>query len=159
MLPVWLLLCCCRYSDDVRSVHLSTGCHTADVSPAQLQLQSTSLASPACDPAEALQPSHANIQKISTRPQLSQPASCAGVGAYTAAAIASIVFSDQAAAVDGNVIRVVSRLRALAGGQAAHMGIWAVWCTDDLPQATRALSKVVAFSRLGHGVMRLVPTA
>jgi hypothetical protein len=41
----------------------------------------------------------------------------AGVGAYTAAAIGSIVFEDKAAAVDGNVIRVVSRLRALAGGR------------------------------------------
>lgn len=37
----------------------------------------------------------------------------AGVGPYTAAAVASIAFGDQAAAVDGNVIRVVSRMRAL----------------------------------------------
>lgn len=33
----------------------------------------------------------------------------------TAAAVASIAFSDAAAAVDGNVIRVISRLRALRG--------------------------------------------
>ncbi|KAI8465044.1 MAG: DNA glycosylase [Monoraphidium minutum] len=38
-----------------------------------------------------------------------------GVGPYTAAAVASIAFGDAAAAVDGNVIRVVSRLRALGG--------------------------------------------
>ncbi len=38
-----------------------------------------------------------------------------GVGPYTSAAVASIAFGDPAAAVDGNVIRVVSRLRALEG--------------------------------------------
>lgn len=38
-----------------------------------------------------------------------------GVGPYTAAAVGSIAFNDRAAAVDGNVIRVVSRLRALRG--------------------------------------------
>ncbi|GAX84395.1 hypothetical protein CEUSTIGMA_g11817.t1 [Chlamydomonas eustigma] len=38
-----------------------------------------------------------------------------GVGPYTSAAVASIAFNDAAAAVDGNVIRVVSRLRALPG--------------------------------------------
>ncbi|GLC33575.1 hypothetical protein PLESTM_000086500 [Pleodorina starrii] len=38
-----------------------------------------------------------------------------GVGPYTSAAVASIAFGSPAAAVDGNVIRVVSRLRALPG--------------------------------------------
>lgn len=41
--------------------------------------------------------------------------SSVGVGPYTAAAVGSIAFNDAAAAVDGNVIRVVSRLRALKG--------------------------------------------
>ena len=36
-----------------------------------------------------------------------------GVGAYTAAAIASIVFGERVGVVDGNVLRVVSRLRAI----------------------------------------------
>jgi len=36
-----------------------------------------------------------------------------GVGPYTAAAIASIAFNEAVAAVDGNVIRVISRLYAL----------------------------------------------
>jgi len=36
-----------------------------------------------------------------------------GVGAYTAAAIASIAFGEPAAVVDGNVIRVITRLVAL----------------------------------------------
>lgn len=38
-----------------------------------------------------------------------------GVGAYTGAAMASIAAGTPAAVVDGNVIRVLSRLRALAG--------------------------------------------
>jgi adenine-specific DNA glycosylase len=38
-----------------------------------------------------------------------------GVGPYTAAAVGSIAFGDAAAAVDGNVVRVLSRLRALSG--------------------------------------------
>ncbi|CAD7703813.1 unnamed protein product [Ostreobium quekettii] len=38
-----------------------------------------------------------------------------GIGPYTSAAVASIAFGECAAAVDGNVIRVVSRLRALSG--------------------------------------------
>lgn len=36
-----------------------------------------------------------------------------GVGPYTAAAVASIAFSDPAAVVDGNVVRVVARLAGL----------------------------------------------
>lgn len=38
-----------------------------------------------------------------------------GIGPYTAGAIASIAFARRRAVVDGNVIRVLSRLRALAG--------------------------------------------
>jgi A/G-specific adenine glycosylase len=38
-----------------------------------------------------------------------------GVGPYTAGAIASIAFGEPAAAVDGNVVRVVSRLCAIGG--------------------------------------------
>ena len=37
-----------------------------------------------------------------------------GIGAYTAAAIAAIAFGERAAAVDGNVIRVTTRLLGLA---------------------------------------------
>lgn len=37
-----------------------------------------------------------------------------GIGPYTSAAIASIVFNEPCAAVDGNVIRVLSRLRTLS---------------------------------------------
>lgn len=38
-----------------------------------------------------------------------------GIGAYTAAAIASIAFGEKSAAVDGNLIRVLSRVFALPG--------------------------------------------
>lgn len=38
-----------------------------------------------------------------------------GIGPYTAAAIASIALNEPIAVVDGNVIRVISRLHALAG--------------------------------------------
>jgi adenine-specific DNA glycosylase len=36
-----------------------------------------------------------------------------GVGPYTAGAVASIAFSERAPVVDGNVIRVMARLRAI----------------------------------------------
>jgi hypothetical protein len=39
-----------------------------------------------------------------------------GVGPYTAAAVASIAFNEPIAAVDGNVIRVASRLACIRGG-------------------------------------------
>jgi A/G-specific adenine glycosylase len=47
-----------------------------------------------------------------------------GVGPYTAAAVASIAFNDPAAAVDGNVIRVVSRLRAVGGNPTKLAKTW-----------------------------------
>lgn len=42
-----------------------------------------------------------------------------GIGAYTAAAIASIAYGEAAPAVDGNVLRVIARLRGLADDIAA----------------------------------------
>ncbi|WIA43873.1 hypothetical protein OEZ86_010286 [Tetradesmus obliquus] len=47
-----------------------------------------------------------------------------GVGPYTAAAVASIAFNDAAAAVDGNVIRVLARMRALRGNPAKMTKTW-----------------------------------
>jgi A/G-specific adenine glycosylase len=40
-----------------------------------------------------------------------------GIGEYTAAAIASIAFGHEAAAVDGNVVRVIARIHGLRGGR------------------------------------------
>jgi A/G-specific adenine glycosylase len=54
-----------------------------------------------------------------------------GVGAYTAGAIASIAFGEAAPIVDGNVVRVVARLDALAGA-ADHPALRkAVWRRAD----------------------------
>ena len=50
-----------------------------------------------------------------------------GVGPYTAGAIASIAFNKRAAVVDGNVVRVFSRLAALTGhgkSPALHRQCW-----------------------------------
>jgi A/G-specific adenine glycosylase len=44
-----------------------------------------------------------------------------GIGAYTAAAIAAIAFGEQAAAVDTNVERVISRLHGLVDGTRAEI--------------------------------------
>jgi A/G-specific adenine glycosylase len=40
-----------------------------------------------------------------------------GIGEYTAAAIASIAFGHETAAVDGNVVRVLARIHGLRGGR------------------------------------------
>jgi A/G-specific adenine glycosylase len=45
-----------------------------------------------------------------------------GIGSYTAAAIASLAFGENAAVVDGNVIRVISRLFAFSGDTKSSTG-------------------------------------
>ena len=50
-----------------------------------------------------------------------------GIGAYTAGAIASIAFGKKEALVDGNVIRVLARLRGYGGDTKAKKGAEAVW--------------------------------
>ncbi|QDZ22169.1 DNA glycosylase [Chloropicon primus] len=50
-----------------------------------------------------------------------------GVGLYTASAIASIAFGRRAGVVDGNVIRVLSRLRALPGDPRAPSNTKLQW--------------------------------
>lgn len=60
---------------------------------------------------------HALAKEVAARP--SPPTTAVewigftGVGAYTAAAIASIAFGDRAAVVDGNVVRVLARLAGI----------------------------------------------
>ncbi|NNM73011.1 A/G-specific adenine glycosylase [Enterovirga aerilata] len=57
-----------------------------------------------------------------------------GIGPYTAAAIAAIAFGRPAAAVDGNVERVVSRLHRVEGDFAqALMDLGATICTPKRP--------------------------
>ena len=60
---------------------------------------------------------HALAKEVAVAPSLPRTASewitFTGVGPYTAAAIASIAFGDRAAVVDGNVVRVLTRLAGL----------------------------------------------
>ena len=68
-------------------------------------------------------------------------ASCPGIGAYTAAAIAAIAFGRRAVVVDANVERVVARLFAvdepLPGGAAGES---ARWPTRSRPTQAPAIS-------------------
>ncbi|KAF7730421.1 hypothetical protein EC973_002228 [Apophysomyces ossiformis] len=60
-----------------------------------------------------------------------------GVGRYTAGAISSIVFGERSAAVDGNVIRVVARLRAIGADPKKAASVEAFWdiTTSLVPEA------------------------
>ena len=61
-----------------------------------------------------------------------------GVGAYTAAAIASIAFAQKTPAVDGNLVRVLARVHALsgrAGDPALTLAVWKqAWRLVDCDQ-------------------------
>jgi A/G-specific adenine glycosylase len=64
----------------------------------------------------------------------------AGVGRYTAAAVASIAFGKRAAVVDGNVARVLARLYAVTDDVKSARGSARVWAiadrlAADLPEA------------------------
>ena len=50
-----------------------------------------------------------------------------GIGPYTAGAISSIAFGKPAPLVDGNVVRVFSRLRALGGDPKAKNAVVLHW--------------------------------
>jgi A/G-specific adenine glycosylase len=54
-----------------------------------------------------------------------------GVGPYAAAAIASIAFGERAAAVDGNVVRVLSRLHAIERGPVGDLA--RAWLSPRAP--------------------------
>ena len=68
------------------------------------------------------------------------------MGPYTAAAVASIAFNDPSAVVDGNVIRVVSRLRALPGDP-TKLGAVHTAKAQDMLQAERP----GCFNQVGGG--------
>ena len=57
---------------------------------------------------------------------------CAGVGAYTGNAIASIACHEPVAVVDANVVRVVSRLRRLAGDPKSKAAVAAQTALADV---------------------------
>jgi len=54
-----------------------------------------------------------------------------GVGRYTAAAVASIAFGETASLVDGNVTRVLSRLRLLGSDSTSKSSVDFVWSLAD----------------------------
>lgn len=54
-----------------------------------------------------------------------------GVGPYTAAAIASIAFGERRGVVDGNVIRVFARLRAIGADSASDVAMKHFWRLAD----------------------------
>ncbi len=58
-----------------------------------------------------------------------------GVGPYTAAAIAAIAFNGPSAPVDGNVIRVLSRLYAIADVMPANKAVVGEYAKAMLPKA------------------------
>jgi len=64
-------------------------------------------------------------------------ASLSGVGAYTAGAIASIAFDEPAPLVDGNVVRVLSRIEAIEDDMRSAKGQKRVWALagELVPQA------------------------
>jgi A/G-specific adenine glycosylase len=76
-----------------------------------------------------------------------------GVGAYTAAAVAAIAFGERAAAVDGNVARIMARLAALPTPPSkAHAAISAA--AADLVPADRPGDFAQALMDLGATVCR-----
>ena len=50
--------------------------------------------------------------------------SIAGIGRYTAGAIASIAFGERAPIVDGNITRVIARLYGISSGSSTGRRIW-----------------------------------
>jgi len=61
-----------------------------------------------------------------------------GVGRYTAAAVASIAYQESVGLVDGNVIRVVSRLRKIGADSTSKSSTEAYWRNaDDLVDPSR----------------------
>lgn len=72
-----------------------------------------------------------------------------GIGEYTAGAILSIAFNIPEAAVDGNVIRVLSRLRALY--QQKTNKDFLTWCQEQ----SRLLVAKASPSDFTQGIMEL----
>jgi A/G-specific adenine glycosylase len=76
-----------------------------------------------------------------------------GIGEYTAGAIASIAFDQRAAIVDGNVIRVMARLRALAVHPKHKLGLRLIWdLAADLVEGERPGDLNQALMELGATV-------
>ena len=79
-----------------------------------------------------------------------------GIGRYTAGAIASMACGQRAAAVDGNAVRVLSRLAGIEADPAAATTLAEIWSLAErlLPVARRAGDFNQALMDLGAGVCR-----
>lgn len=74
----------------------------------------------------------------------------AGIGRYTAGAIASIAYRQRAPIVDGNVARVVSRIFAIEAAVGSHKLMAAAW-----PEAERLVNSCSDPRALNQGVMEI----
>ncbi|MFO1458977.1 MAG: A/G-specific adenine glycosylase [Verrucomicrobiota bacterium] len=90
-----------------------------------------------------------------------------GIGRYTAGAIASIAFNEPAAILDGNVIRVLTRLYALSGdprSRALNVSLWSlagdlVSAASEIPyRPSRSLRFSGSCSVLNQSLMELGAT-
>lgn len=79
-----------------------------------------------------------------------------GVGRYTAGAIASIVFNQPQPLVDGNVVRVLSRLAARPG--AADDKATIEWAWEEATHLAQAAHKLNIVSECNEGLMELGAT-
>ncbi|MBN8249863.1 MAG: A/G-specific adenine glycosylase, partial [Verrucomicrobia bacterium] len=79
-----------------------------------------------------------------------------GIGRYTAGAIASIAFLRPAPILDGNVIRVLTRLFALGGDPKASRLNARLWTlAEDLVEAAASTADPLACSASNQGLMEL----
>ena len=77
-----------------------------------------------------------------------------GVGPYTAGAIASIAYNEPAALVDGNVVRVLSRWRAIRMDLRKKASMDRIWCAPHqsalIPVSRELARGVLDQKRPGH---------
>ncbi|CAH9073462.1 unnamed protein product [Cuscuta europaea] len=60
-----------------------------------------------------------------------------GIGEYTAGAIASIAFNEKVPVVDGNVVRVIARLKAISANPKSKATVKNLWKKEFAEQQTR----------------------
>ena len=79
-----------------------------------------------------------------------------GIGRYTAGAICSIAYGDATAILDGNVIRVLSRLHAIPGDPKSKPNQDRLWALSEA--LVRAAKQGEGCSELNQGLMELGAT-
>nr|KYP57661.1 A/G-specific adenine DNA glycosylase [Cajanus cajan] len=68
-----------------------------------------------------------------------------GIGDYTSGAIASIAFKEVVPVVDGNVVRVIARLRAVSANPKDSVTVKRFWCTTWLKTLSRKVFLLTTF--------------